>query len=163
MQNGTTDYQQQFDPARMTVGGAAGVLTVDASPGRAMRSGRRTTSSTRSSTACASPTSAFTVHTQMLGPFAGTTPEGSESMGLFVGPGDQDNFVRLALAANGGTPQLELSSEVDGVATTASAPVSLADISTIDLYLTVDPSLDTITARFRVTTDDRHGAAHRRG
>ena len=88
----------------------------------------------------------------MLAPFAGTPPEGSESIGLFVGPGDQDNFVRLALAANGGAPQLELSSEVGGVATTASAPVSLADISTIDLYLTVDPSLDTITARFRVTT-----------
>ena len=32
------------------------------------------------------------------------------------------------------------------------APVALADVSTIDLYLTVDPSLDTITARFRVTT-----------
>ena len=51
MTNGSTDYGANFDPSRMTVGGAGGVLTVDALR-PATRSARRTINSTRSSTAC---------------------------------------------------------------------------------------------------------------
>jgi hypothetical protein len=57
------------------------------------------------------PDRAFTVHTQVLAPFAGTTPVGSESMGFFIGLGDQDNFVQLVAAAEGGAPELQLTHE----------------------------------------------------
>ena len=73
-------------------------------------------------------------------------------MGVFVGTGDQDNYVKLVVAANGGTPEVQVVQEVDGVSTVTGVPVELADVTGVDLYLTVDKTAGTVTARVRTTT-----------
>jgi outer membrane protein assembly factor BamB len=151
MSNGSTDYAAAFDPTQMTVGGAAGVLTVDAIPaGDAL--GAANNQQYAFQYGVRVPSSVFTVHTQVLAPFAGTTPQGSESMGVFVGRGDQDNYVKLVLSAHNGAPQLQLVTERTGVPSTQAVPFSVADLSALDLYLTVDKTAGTITARYRATT-----------
>ena len=40
----------------------------------------------------------------VLAPFSGMTPTGNQAIGMFFGSGNQDNFVQLALVANGGAP-----------------------------------------------------------
>ena len=44
-------------------------------------------------------------------------------MGVFVGTGDQDNYVKVVVAANGGTPEVQVVQEVDGVSTVTGVPV----------------------------------------
>jgi hypothetical protein len=35
------------------------------------------------------------VRTRIVGPFKGVTPQNYQSMGLFLGTGDQDNYVKI--------------------------------------------------------------------
>ena len=37
----------------------------------------------------------FTVHTRILAPFSGLSPQPSQSMGFYIGTGDQDNYIKL--------------------------------------------------------------------
>jgi hypothetical protein len=151
MTNGSTDYEANFDPSRMTVGGAGGVLTVDAlPPGDAL--GAANDQQYAFQYGVRVPDTVFTVHTQVLAPFAGMTPEGSESIGLFVGPGGQDDYVKLVLSAHNGAPEVQVVQEVGGVATTDALPFDLADVTAIDFFLTIDKTNGTITARYQTTT-----------
>ena len=61
-------------------------------------------------------------------------------MGVFVGTGDQDNYVKLVVSANDGAPELQVVQELAGVATTQAVPLSLSDVTALDLYLTIDPT-----------------------
>ena len=116
MTNGTSNYENLFDPNKMTAGGAAGVLTVDeASQGDAL--GATNTQEYGFQFGLKAPpstTDAFTVHTRILGPFNGLTPQDNQSMGLFVGTGDQDNYVKIVTAANGGSGGIQFTKEVGG-------------------------------------------------
>ena len=38
--------------------------------------------------------STFIVHTRVMGPFAGFTPKNYQSMGMFIGTGDEDTPIR---------------------------------------------------------------------
>jgi hypothetical protein len=155
MTNGHSDYASLFDPTQMTAGGAAGVMTVDRVPSGDAYAGSNTQQygfqfglNTDPST-----TAPFTVHTRVVGPFAGLTPQGSQSMGVFIGNGDQDNYVKLVVTANGGAPGVQVVKEVGGVATTGSvAPVAMPGPDSVDLYLTVAPASRTVQPRYRVTT-----------
>ena len=53
-------------------------------------------------------------------PFAGLTPQGNQSMGFYIGTGDQDNYAKLVLTANGGSPGVQFVEEVGGAPTAAS-------------------------------------------
>ena len=155
MTDGHSDYASLYDPTKMTAGGAAGVMTVDSVPPGDAYAGSNTQQygfqfglNTQPST-----TGTFTVHTRVIGPFAGLTPQGNESMGLSVGAGDQDNYVKLVVTANGGSPGVQLVKEVSGVASAgAVAQVAMPGPDSVDLFLTVDPASSTVRPRFRVTT-----------
>lgn len=152
MTNGTSDYESLFDPAKMTAGGAAGVATVDeVSEGDAY--GSQNTQEYGFQLGVVPPTDPFTVHTRILAPFVGIAPQGNQSMGMFIGTGDQNNYVKLVVSAGGGAGGIEFLKEVGGVPNgRPQTPVTLPGPSAIDLYLTADPAAATVQPSFTVTT-----------
>jgi outer membrane protein assembly factor BamB len=160
MTNGVSNYASLFDESNMTVGGAAGVLTIsEVPPGDALGS-QNTQQYGLQFGVDANPlvTGVFTAHTRILAPFAGITPAGNESLGLYIGTGDQDNYLKLVATANGGSPGMQVVDEVGGVDTFVPvSPLALPGPDFIDLYLTVDPNADTVQARYQATTNGVSG------
>jgi cysteine-rich repeat protein len=148
MSDGATDYAAFYDPENMTAGGAAGVMTVDLAPAGSAASNDQEYGF-QAGVSVSPVTGVFTAQTRILGPFAGLTPQDSQSMGLFVGTGGQDDYVKLVLAANGGSGGLQLASEVGGVLSTQpTLSLALPGPDWVDLFLEVDPSLATVTASY---------------
>ena len=150
MTNGASDYASLYDPTKMTVGGAAGAFTVDEVPdGDATKNTQQY--GFQSGVDVGPSTGVFTARTRVLAPFAGTTPQNYQSMGLFVGTGDQNNYAKLVVSANGGAGGVQFGKEVGGAFTQkgAAAPVLGSDF--VDLYLTVDPAADTVQPSYAVT------------
>jgi hypothetical protein len=160
MANGVTNYNDMFDPRNMTVGGAAGVLTVaQVPPGDPTGSGNSQQYAFQYGVnADPATTGVFTAHTRIDAPFAGVTPQGNQSIGFYIGTGDQDNYVKVVLTANGGHPGVRFVKEVGRVVTTGPlSALTLPGPDSVDLYLTVDPAAATVTVRFRVTTGGDSG------
>ncbi len=154
MTNGTANYEKQFDPAKMTAGGAAGVTTVDEVPeGTALRSANTQQYGFQFGVkADPASTDAFTAHTAIAAPFAGTTPQDSQSMGLMIGRGDQDNYAKVVLIANGGAGGIRFLKEVEGaVSDVTTGALALPGPERVDLYLRVDPDTATVQASYSVT------------
>ena len=155
MSNGQTSYANLYDLDTMTVGGAAGVLSVgQVPPGDALGSTNTQQYGFQYGLdANPASTGVFTAHTRIVGPFAGVTPTGSQSMGLFIGSGDQDNYAKLVVTANGGSPGIQFVKEISGVPTSDPvAPVAMPGPDSVDLYLTVDPAAGTVQPSYRTTT-----------
>lgn len=158
MTNGTSDYQSLFDPTKMTAGGAAGVATVDeVSSGDAFET--QNDQDYGFQLGVMPPDERFTAHTRVLAPFKGIEPHDFQSMGMFIGTGDQDNYAKLVVSANGGAGGIEFLEEVGGTPTSfPPADVALPGPSAIDLYLTVDPATGTVQPSFTVTAEGVTGS-----
>ncbi len=152
MTNRSSDYLELFDTSKMTAGGAAGVATVDEVPaGDAFEALNGQEYGFQ--LGVMPPAKPFTVHTRVLAPFQGIEPRDYASMGMFIGTGDQDNYAKLVVSANGGAGGIEFLKEVHKEPTFfPQAPVALPGPSAVDLYLTVDPAADTVQPSFTVTT-----------
>jgi hypothetical protein len=151
MNNGVDDYEALFDPATLTAGGAAGVFTIDAATiGTARGSSNTQEQAFQFGVNVAGQTTPFTARSSVLTPFGGQTPQAGQEMGMYIGTGDQDNYVQLVLSGdNGGSVQLMR--EVGGVFTAiASQSLVLPGPGFVDMYLTVDPVALTVQASFRV-------------
>jgi hypothetical protein len=152
MTNGTSDYLTQFDPDNIIAGGAAGVMTVEAVPegdafkaNNSQRNGFQVGFNPRTS-------GRFTAHTSILAPFAGITPSNYQSMGLYVGTGDQDNYVKIVIGVNNGT-NIQFVKEIAGtVQVNRKTAVTLPGPDFINLYLTVNADNLTVQPSFAVTT-----------
>ncbi|MFN2470504.1 MAG: kelch repeat-containing protein [Gaiellaceae bacterium] len=158
MTNGTANYESLFDPANMTAGGAAGVTTVDkVAEGDAL--GTTNTQKYGFQFGVKPPTSgSFTAHTRVLAPFAGLVPQGNQSMGLFVGAGDQDNYVKIVVSANGGPGAVAFLKEAGAVTSAArTSAVALPGPSAIDLYFEVNVAAKTVQPSYVVTIDGTPG------
>jgi hypothetical protein len=163
MTDGVTNYANLFDETKMTVGGAAGVLTVDQVPSGDAYGANNSQRYAFQFGVDAHPadTGTFTAHTRIVGPFAGLTPTGFQSMGLYVGTGDQDNYAKLVVSANNGSPGIQFVQEVGGADTARPvAPVTMPGPDSIDLYLTVDPAAATVQPSYRVVTGGVAGPLH---
>ena len=102
----------------------------------------------------------FTARTRIVGPFAGLTPQAGQSMGLFIGTGDQDNYFKLIVsgASGGGVQWVK---EVGGVVTTGTFnAIALPGPSAIDLYLTVDPTDATVQGELHRDQRRSHWPSH---
>ena len=140
MTNGQDDYQDLYDPTKMTVGGAAEVLTVESVPtGDAINDDQQYAFQF----GVDAPDEPFTVSTTVSG--YPSDPANYHGLGVYVGNGDQDNYAKLVVSANGGTGGLEFAKETGG----SFSSMARLDDSTVkgpststDLYLTVDPTTD---------------------
>lgn len=150
MTSGIHSYSKLFDPGAVTAGGAAGVLTVHA-VGAGDARGESNDQAFGFQFGVAVDRLPFTARTRILAPFAGLAPTGNQSMGLFIGPGDQDNFARLVVTAAGGAGAIELAVEIGGTYVVAGeARIALPGPEHIDLFLTVDPGELLVRAAYTV-------------
>lgn len=163
MTNGTTDYLDLFDPNGMTVGGAGGVLTVDEVSGGDAIGGVNNQQNAfqfgfQFGVDPSTSSRVFTAKTRILAPFAGMTPEAYQSMGLFIGTGNQDNYIKPVTSARDGTGGIEFAKEVGGEFTNRPQPaVPMPGPDYVDLYLTVDPDAGTVQPSYVVSTNGQAG------
>ena len=155
MTNGVDDYQTLYDPGKLTAGGAANVLSVDEiSEGSAYQT--LNDQEYAFQFGVYPENEPFTAHTTINSPFpedGGTTPVDSQSQGLYIGTGDQSNFIKLVASANGGTGGVHFAKEEADSFSTIEKPDDpnvTGSGRTIDFYLDVDPQNDTVTARYTV-------------
>jgi large repetitive protein len=154
MVNGTTDYLTLYDPANMTVGSAAGVFAIDNVPGGDARGSLNDQAyGFQRGVNVSSATGPFVARTRLNAPFAAMTPQDNQSMGLMLGTGHQDNYVKIVADANGGNGGFRFLKEVNGtVSNEQVADVAMPGTDFVDLYLEVDPAAATVLPRYSVTT-----------
>jgi hypothetical protein len=157
MTNGASNYASLYDTTKLTAGGAAGVLTLDdLGAGDALGSLNTQQQAFQFGVNVAAATGPFSAHTRVLAPFSGVTPTGQQSMGMFIGTGDQDNYLKIVLTANNGNPGITYVKEVNGVVTNGDfVPLSLPGIDMVDLYLTVDKATSTVQAGYKLENGTR--------
>ena len=154
MTNGTSNYQALFDITKMTAGGAAGVLTVDeVAEGDALGATNTQQYGFQFGIdAEGAAASVFTIHSRVIGPFLGITPADFQSMGLFIGNGDQDNYFKLVVSSNGGNGGVESLLETGGVPQAGPVdPIGLPGPDAIDLFLVVDKAASTVQPAYSIT------------
>lgn len=147
MLDGATDYLDQFDPVLVTAGGAAGKFTVDAMPpGDALGPLNTQAYAFHFGVATDSASGPFRVRSRVSSPYFGDgPPAGAQSLGIVLGDGGDDDYLKLVLAGEAGEPVLEVVHEVAGAPATTRAPVPgwLAAIA-VDLAFDVDPASATV-------------------
>ncbi|MEA2418000.1 MAG: large repetitive protein, partial [Thermoleophilaceae bacterium] len=152
MTNGSANYASLFDATKMTAGGAAGVVTVDeVADGDALGSTNTQQYGFQHGIDVTGASGPFVVHTRLPSPFAGVNPSGGQSYGVFVGTGNQDNYVKLTVAANDGAGGFALVKEQGGTPTTVTQNgPSWPGASVVDLFLRVDPAVGSVQASYSI-------------
>ena len=151
MSNGDSDYYNLYDDQNLIAGGAVGAFTISSvTAGDAL--GNLNTQKEAFQFGVKSNVSdgPFTVQSRLLGPFFnGHAPKDFESQGIYIGTGDQDNYLKIAINANGGTGGIEVVNENAGVAASTQYPIAGGiPGSTLDLYLSVDPATGKVQPRY---------------
>jgi hypothetical protein len=134
MTDRTTPYGKLYDPGNVIV--RDGTFKVSAvGPGDALEAQNDQRNAFQ--VGIRVPKTTFTAHVRLIEPFADAKPRVAQSMGLFVGTGDQDNYVRLAIGGAG----VSLLGEVRGVKKYLNSDdIDLSGLEAVDLYLTIYPA-----------------------
>ena len=83
---------------------------------------------------------------------------GFQSLGLFIGNGDQDNYIKLVVNNTGFTGGVELLAELAGdVIANDNLATSVSGSDYADLYLKLNPSTLTVNAYFRISVNGVEG------
>lgn len=160
MTNGVTDYSDLFDLNQMTVRGAAGVVTVDnVSSGDAINSSNSQEYGFQFGVNVAADDGPLVAKTRIVAPFAGVQASGFQSLGLFVGNGDQDNYIKLVVNNTGSSGGVEVLAEVNGgVSFSENQNATVSGTDHVDLYLLVDPTALTVSAFYQLSIGGVEGA-----
>ncbi|MDX1479329.1 MAG: hypothetical protein R3301_16555, partial [Saprospiraceae bacterium] len=155
MANLTDDYLdlwQNEDNSNTDIiaGGASGLLTyVNIDEGDALGGFNDQSNGFQFGVAVDSTTAPFEVKVTMVGPVFPDTIQDFQSAGMYAGTGDQDNYVKLVVNANGGTPNLLLVHESAGVATsTPFAAPGIGSTALIELVLVINPANGYVKAQY---------------
>jgi hypothetical protein len=145
MTNGTTNYLNQFDENGMVVGGAAGVFTVTEVPA-GDAGGAKNSQMYGFQLGVDPPTTKFQIVGRIVEPFSGITPGSSQQMGVFLGDGTQDGFVKLVLKGNDTSVEdVHLLHENLGTSVVKrNRDIVLPGPDFVDLRLVVDPTAATV-------------------
>jgi len=158
MTNRRSNYAARFDIENITAGGAAGVTTVEqVSPGDAFKSPsiccpKRSNKQRDAFQFGVSPPDSgrFRIHTRIMRPFDGLTPRNYQSMGIFIGSGDQNNYVKITTAMSRGTG-VQFMKELRGrIKNRSKKRVSMPGPAYVDLYLTVNVKKRSVSPSYRV-------------
>ncbi len=154
MTNGTTDWLDQYDEEQLAAGGAAGLFTVEAATaGDAFGMSNDQDNGFQLGVNVDTSSGVFSVQTRLLSPYfqvggSPSTPIDFQSFGLMLGPGDQDNYVKLVLNAQGGAGGIHVTLEDGGTSSSTDYDTMVVgDVLGsifIDLYFTVDPAMLTV-------------------
>lgn len=144
------DYIELFSKENLIAGGAAGRFTVLAtSAGDALNAGNNQENGFQFGLKIPTATK-FKVSSGMQAPFFNNrAPVNSQSQGIYIGTGDQSNYFKITLNANGGSGGIEVVHEIDDIATVNQYPLTGGiPNSTLDLLLYVDPVNKTIQPKY---------------
>jgi hypothetical protein len=105
-----------------------------------------------------STTGPYTVGASVVGTFFNNDPQANQSQGLYIGTGDQDNYLEISISANDGNGGIKVLQEVGGTvvndtlfdATNTPSLSGLLAAGTVELFLQVDPELGTVQAQYAV-------------
>ncbi len=143
MSDGSVDYLDRFVPDDMTPGGAAGKFTIDnVSDGDAQGPRNSQDNAFQLGVNVSEATGVWTLRSSVEAPFFnGRVPVGHETMGIFVGTGDQDNYIKLVMGRSGGNNiGARVLSESGGtVVSNTLTPVDFLSAQGVALALRVDP------------------------
>ena len=149
MSNGKNDYLDLFDPSdpELIMGGAVGIANVPAVSGDALSNNQKYAFQYGFRI---KDQSFITIKSVIQGPFFGGATASQltqQSQGIFIGTGDQDNYIKLVLSANNGKPGFRIMGENGGtVFVDRSVPVpDILKATSIRLSLGVDPVLSTVS------------------
>ncbi len=155
MTNKKSDYATLFDPSQLAVGGAPGLFAIEQVPDNTADLKRNDQRFGFQFGVNARPQffkGKFLVHASLVTPFSGITPQGDQQFGVYVGSGDQDNFVKIVVTANGGKGGVLFGRELKGVASAQRVKkVKMPGPDRVDLYLLVDPVKHTIQGSYTTT------------
>ncbi len=159
MTNGTTNYLDQFDLSQMTISGAAGVVTVDNVPDGDPLNGLNSQEyAFQFGVDVDTSSPVFRAHTRVLAAFAGINAQNFQSMGLFIGTGDQDNYIKLTVNTDGPLGGLQFARELNGAFDISHEVQStIYGSDSVDLYLEINPALQTAQAFYQIADGGQNG------
>ena len=155
MTNYVNSYETHYDlddPA-LIAGGAVGVLSVPAQPGDAVTNNQKY--AFQFGIPIAQSTTTFTLHSRLLGSpfFNGATGAqlGTQSVGIYFGNGDQDNYFKFVLHANNGNPGFQILCEQNGsIVNQQMIPIpSILSTAQIDLFIEVNALTGLVKCRYQ--------------
>lgn len=153
MTNGVDDYFTLVDDAgdELVFGGTAGIYTdPSVAPGDAFSGTNSQKNGFQFPINSSIATGPFTIEGQINGPFFNNAaPLNFASHGIFMGTGDQDNYLKVTIRNNGGTPAFEVLYENGGTPSSQLVNVpTILNATAITLYLSVDPGKSTVQASY---------------
>lgn len=154
MSDGVSDYRTLFDPDNLVAGGAVGLFTItDTTNGDAQETFNNQREAFHFGINVNANTKPFLVRAVALGGpfFQPAPPTGAMSQGMYIGTGDQKNFLKIAVsAAHGGSIQV-LYEHNDTIVQNNTYPVAdIVNRSDVNLYLYVDPAAGTVQPLYAV-------------
>lgn len=170
MADNVTPFDAQYDARNIIAGGATSGFQIDKVPtGDAARNSQQY--GFQFGVDVQPDVDAFTIEVQLDNPFGGspsTAPVNWKSQGFFIGNGDQDNYLKIVAAANGGAGGIEVASESGGQFSATMYPAgitggAIGGADTVTLRLAVDPQTGLATPSWTYTAGgasfDGSGAA----
>ena len=152
--SGETDYITQFDEDNLSFGGAAGKASIDLVPsGDAHKISNTQQNGFQFGVNVDTNSPPFTIHSRVESPFFGingasTKPKSFQSVGIFIGNGDQDNYLKIVVS-HGTVPNddidgLEVLLENEGVTSATKHDIpNLLDGNAVDIFVSVNPAENT--------------------
>ncbi|GIV35046.1 MAG: hypothetical protein KatS3mg031_2581 [Chitinophagales bacterium] len=151
MTNGSDDYMTLYNSSDISISGSSNKFTVNNIPGGDVLG---SLNSQKNAFQFGVNTGAFPfnfiVSTRVMAPFANVSPSDFQSMGLYIGTGDQDNYLKITCAANGGNGGIEVTKEVAGAVTSSMYTASVVGSGHVTLYLTVNRSNNTVQPAYSI-------------
>jgi hypothetical protein len=161
MSNNTASFLELYDPANIKPGGAAAGFQVEQVPGGDPKGTVNTLENGFQFGLNIRPdVDEFIIETKMDNPFGGdgaTLPTDYKNMGLFIGTGDQDNYLKIVAHNNGGKGGIEVAFENSAqyaFKKMYAAAITGPNIETLDsitVRLKVDPSTGKVTPSWSYT------------
>ncbi|MDQ8188179.1 malectin domain-containing carbohydrate-binding protein [Pelagicoccus sp. SDUM812002] len=144
MVNPGDDYLGQYDPFNIVAGGTAGLFSISqVDAGTAKGSANNQVDAYIFGVPSSDLVAPYLIRVSIAGPFFGgsTNIEGQQSQGFFIGTGDQDNYLKVAVNANDGEGGIEILYEDGGgvLVDSIEAFSGFLSNSTMDLFMYVDP------------------------
>ncbi|TCJ12682.1 choice-of-anchor D domain-containing protein [Flaviaesturariibacter flavus] len=149
MVNRDSDYLKLFSSDNLIAGGAVGAFSVVNVPaGNAL--GSANTQQNAFQFGVRTNGVPFTLRSRMTGPFFNNqTPQGAQSQGVYLGTGDQDNYIKIVLNANGGAGGIQVVYENAGVASSSQYAIAGGiPASQLDLLLKFNPATNSVQAAY---------------
>ena len=154
MMNSGEDYLQRLSADNVIAGGTAGLFTLaQAGSGTARGSSNNQNDAYQFAFNSDEFTTPFVISSRLAGPFFAGAPTANQTQGIYLGTGDQNDYLSVALHANGGAGGIEVVREQAGIVISQMVyPISgFEDLSTADLYLTVDPPAATVLPGYQLS------------